>query len=92
MLKTSAETDAMLLAAEHPYGHEEPLEISRAEFESIEEETLEELPLFEVVEGLNRELDLMKSFPVYQAVPRVEATDKVWSTLWCFRRKEPKQV
>ena len=32
----------------------------------VEEDTLEELPVDEVVEG---ELDLMKSFPVYQAVP-----------------------
>ena len=51
-LKTSSETDAMMLAAIHPYGHEEPLEISRTEFESIvrdgfyfEEDTLEDLPL-----------------------------------------------
>ena len=42
--------------------------------------------------GVNRELDLMKSFPVYQAVPRVEVTGKVWSTRWCYRRKGPKQV
>ena len=70
VLRTSEETDAMTLAAVHPYGHEEPLEISRKEFESfvrdgfyIEEDTLEELPLDEVVEGVNRELDLMKSFP-----------------------------
>ena len=27
-------------------------------------------PLDEVVEGVHRELDLMKSFPVNQAVPR----------------------
>ena len=32
--------------------------------------------LDEVVEGVNRELDLLKSFPVYQAVPRSEATAK----------------
>ena len=35
----------------------------------FEEDTLEELSVDEVVEGVNRELDLMKSFPVYQAVP-----------------------
>ena len=71
VLRTSDETDAMTLAAAHPYGHEEPLEISWTEFESFvrdgfyfEEDTLEELPLDEVVEGVNRELDLMKSFPV----------------------------
>ena len=29
LLKTSEETDAMMLAAVHPYGHEELLEISR---------------------------------------------------------------
>ena len=44
------------------------------------------------VEGVNRELDLMKSFPVHQAVPRAEVTGKVWSTRWCYRRKGPKQV
>ena len=72
MLRTSDDTDAMTLAAVHPYGHEEPLEISRTEFESFvrkglyfEEDTLEEQPLDEVVEGVNR--DLMKSFLVYQA-------------------------
>ena len=60
VLRTSDETDAMTLAAVHPYGHEEPLEISRTEFESFvrdgfhfEEEPLEELP----------ELDLMRIFP-----------------------------
>ena len=60
----------MMLAAIHPEGHEEPLEISRTEFESIvrdgfyfEEDTLE---AEQVVEGMHRELDLMKSFPVYQ--------------------------
>ena len=90
VLRTSEETDAMTLAAVHPYGHEEPLEISQAECESfvrgvfyVEEDTLEELPLDEVVEGVNRELDRMKSFPVYQAVPRAEVTCKVWSTRWC---------
>ena len=41
---------------------------------------------------MNRELDLMKSFPVYQAVPRAEVTRKVWSTRWCCKRKGPKQV
>ena len=99
VLRTSDETDAMTLAAVHPYGHEEPLEISWTEFESFvrdgfyfEEDTLEELPLDEVVEGVNRELNLMKSFPVYQAVPRDEVTGKVWSTRRCYRRKGPKQV
>ena len=95
VLRTSDETDAMTLAAVHPYGHEEPLEISRTEFESFvrdgfyfEEDALEELPLDEVVEGVNRGLDLMKSFPVYQAVPRAEMTGKVWSTRWCCRKKD----
>ena len=67
--KNSSETDATVLAAVHPYGHEELVETSRTECESIvrdgfylEEDTLEELPLDEVVEGVNRELDLMKSF------------------------------
>ena len=66
----------MIFAAVHPYGHEEPLEISRTEFESfvrdgfyVEEDTLEELPLDEGVKGVNRELDLMNSFPMYQAAP-----------------------
>ena len=36
----------------------------------FEEDTLEELRIDEVVEGVNRELDLMKSFPVCQAVQR----------------------
>ena len=69
VLRTSEEADAMTLAAVHSYGHEEPLEISRTEFQSFvrdgfyfEKDTLEELPL-EVVEGVNRELDLMKVFP-----------------------------
>ena len=99
VLRTSEETDAMMLAAAHPYGHEEPPEIRGTGFVSsvrdgfvFEEGTLEELPLDEVVEGVNRELDLMKSFPVYQAVPRAEVTGKVWSTRWCYRRKGPKQV
>ena len=34
----------------------------------------------------------MKSFPVYQAVPRAEVTGKVWSTRWCYRKKRPKHV
>ena len=70
VLRASEDTDAMTLAAVHPYGHEEPLEISRIEFESFvrggfyfEEDTLEERPLDEVVEGVNRQLDLMKNFP-----------------------------
>ena len=74
----------MTLAAVHLYGHEEPLEISQTEFESFvrdgfyfEEDMLEDLLLDDVVEGVNRELDLMKSFPVYQAVPRAEVTGKV---------------
>ena len=95
VLRTSDETDAMALAAVHPYGHEEPLETSRTEFESFvyfEEITLEEL-LLEVAECVNRELDLMKSFPVcQQALPRAEVTGKVWSTRWCYRKKRPKQV
>ena len=89
VLRTSEETDAMTFAAVHPYGHEEPLEISMSEFESIvrdgsyvEEDTLEDLPTGEVVESVHRELDLMKSFPMYQAVPRAEVTGKVWSTRW----------
>ena len=89
----------MMLAAVHPYGHEQPLEISRTEFESLmrdgfyfEEDTLEEVHLDEVVEDVNRELDLMRSFPVHQAVPRAEVTGKVWSTRWCYRKKGPRQV
>ena len=84
----------MVLAAIHPYGHEEPLEISRTEFGSIvrdgfffEADTLEDFPTEEVVEGVNRELHLMKSFSVYQAVPRSEVTGQVWSTRWCYRSK-----
>ena len=33
--RTSEETDVMMLAAVQPYGHEDPLEISRTEFESF---------------------------------------------------------
>ena len=51
----------MMLAATHPYGHKELLEISKTEFESMvrdgfyfEEETLEDIPSGEVVEGVNR--------------------------------------
>ena len=54
--------------------------------------TLEDLLTEEVVEGINRELDLLKSFPVYQAVPRAEVTGKVWCTRWCYRSKGPKKV
>ena len=53
---------------------------------------MEKVPLDEVVEGVNRELDLMRSFPVHQAVPRAELTGKVWSTRWCYRKEGPKQV
>ena len=35
VLRTSEETDAMILAAVHPYGHEELLDISRTGFESF---------------------------------------------------------
>ena len=89
----------MMLAAVHPYGDEEPLEISRTGFESIvrygfyfAEDTLEDLPTEEVVEGVHRELDLMKSFPAHQPLPRAEVTVKVWSARWFPRRKGPKQV
>ena len=87
----------MTLAAAHPYGHEEHLEISWTEFESFvrdgfyfEEDTLEELLLDEVVEGVNRELDLMKSSPVYQAVPRADVTGKVWSARLVLQEKGAK--
>ena len=91
--------DDACCSALHSYGYEEPLAISRTEFESFvrdgfyfEEDTLEEVSLDEVVEGVNRELDLMKSFPVHQAVPRAEVTGKVWSTRWCYRRKGTKTI
>ena len=80
MKETSLVTDAMTLAALHPYGRE------RADFDSLiqdgfdEEDTFEDFPTEEVVEGVNRELDLMESFPVYQAFPGAEVTSKVWST------------
>ena len=47
VLRTSDETDAMTLAAVHPYGHEEPLEFESFVRDSFyfEEDTLEELPL-----------------------------------------------
>ena len=79
-----------MLAATHPHGHGETLEISKTEFESLvrdgfslEEDTLEDLPTRELEEGVSRQLDLMKSFPVCQAVPRAEVTGKVWSARWC---------
>ena len=56
--------NAMMLAAVHPYGHEEPLEISRTEFESLvrngfyfEEDTLEELSLDEVFRNCGQTAD-----------------------------------
>ena len=89
-----SETAAMMLVAVHPHGHEGPLEVSRTDTEStvtngscVEEDTREDLPTEEVAEGIHRELDLMKSFLVYQAVPRAEVTDHVWSTR-CFYRSE----
>ena len=73
--------------------------MSRTDFESTvregsygEEDTLEDFPTNEVVEGGNRELDVINSFLAYQAFPRVEVTGKVWSTRLCHRRKVPKQV
>ena len=45
-----------------------------------------------MAEGVNREFDLMKSFPVCQAVPRAGVASKVWSTRWCYWKKGPKQV
>ena len=95
-INPSAETDAMMLPAVRPYGHEEPLEASKAEFEStvreascVEEDPLQDLPTEEVVEGMNRELDLMESFPVHRAVSRAELIGKVWSARWCHWSKGP---
>ena len=58
MVNTSSGTDAMMYAAIHPHGHEQPLENSRTEFESIvrdgsyfEEGTLKDLPTEEVVKA-----------------------------------------
>ena len=53
----SSETDAMMLAAVRPYGHEEPHEVRRREFESpvregsYEEDTLEDFPTVSQEEG-----------------------------------------
>ena len=73
-----------MLAAAHPSGHETPFEVSRAEFESTVregsyavEDTLEDRPTEGVVEGMNRELVLMKSFLVYQAASEAVVTGKV---------------
>ena len=63
--------------------------VTRNVWRSERQSLLEELTLDEVVEGVNRELDQMNSFHVYQAVPRVEVTGKVWSTRWCYKRKGP---
>ena len=73
---------------------------SAGQFESIvrdgfssEEDTSEDFPIEELVEGVNRELDLMKSFPVFhQTVPRAKVSSIVWSTRWCHKRKGPKQM
>ena len=90
VMETSPDTDAMTVAGIHPYGHEELAEVNRAEFHSIiqdgsfvEEDTFEDFPTEEVVDGVNRAHDLMRSCPVYQAIPRAEVTGKVWSTRWC---------
>ena len=49
-------------------------------------------PTEEVVEDMTRELDMVKSFPMYQTLPQAEAPGTVWSGRWCCRREEPKQV
>ena len=58
----------------------------------VDEDTLEYFITEEVVEGMNRELDLMQSFPVCQAVPRTDAIGIVWSTRWCRKEKGHKQA
>ena len=88
----SSETVAMMLAPIHSYGHKEPFEVSRAEFESTVRDALEDFPTKEVVEDMTRELDMVKSFPMYQTLPQAEAPGTVWSGRWCCRREEPKQV
>ena len=92
----SSETDAVMLAAVHQYGHEEPSEVSRTGFEStvregsyVEEDTLEDLPTEDVVESMNREPDLMKGFPVYRAVPRAEVTGKFGRHVGVTGRRDP---
>ena len=98
--QSPAGTSATILASVRQHGHEEPQEESRDEFEAavraasqVEKDTLEVLPTEQVVGGMRRELDLMKGFsPEYEAVPRAEATSKIWSTRWCHRRKGPRVV
>ena len=85
----SSETVAMMLAPIHSYGHKEPVEVCRAEFESTVRDALEDFPTEEVVEDMTRELDMVKSFPMYQTLPQAEAPGTVWSGRWCCRREEP---
>ena len=87
---------ATMLAAVHPYGHEEPQGVSRDGFEVtvraasyVKEDALEVFPAEQMVEGMYRELDLMHGVPVHKAVPRAEATSKIRSIRWCHRRKGP---
>ena len=45
----------------------------------VVEDTLEILPTDEVAQGMHLELDLMDSFFVCEAAPRIEVVGKVWS-------------
>ena len=70
----------MTLPAVHPYGHEEPLEISRTEFESFvrdgfyfEEDMLEKLLLNEVVEGVKGPKQVRARFVVGQFANSLDA-------------------
>ena len=93
-MNASSKADAMMLAAIHPCGQEQPLEISRNKVDSVvrdlshfEEHTLDDLPIEKSGGRVHRELDLMRSFLVHQAVPQAQLTGKVWSTRCCCRRR-----
>ena len=90
--RTSAVVDDTSMIAEHQYGHEEPHEVSRDAAvragSCVKEKTRKKsFPPSTWSEGMHRELDFMKSFPVYEAVASADATSKIWSTRWCHRRK-----
>lgn len=93
------EVSALLLAAVCPYGHEELRAMDKEAFldgladdKYFEEDSGQPLPVEEVRAGVDRELELMTSFPVFEAVRRSSATSRVWSTRWCHRRKGPTTV
>ena len=91
-----SEADAMMLAPVHPYGHEKPHEVSRAEFEStvrqvscVEEDTLEDFPTEEVVESRTRAGEKFSCISGRSASRGDEVTGNVWSIRWCLSSLDP---